>query len=242
MVVQIEAAPEDLPDRVVERARGKGGCGGTTRGLRRVAGAARPCPCPSPPRPSHSPSPSRLAVSLVGGGSSMPDLSYSALANWDGRLSAPGSVNGDEIPIPSGSRPSPSSPSASPRIDPTPNGFSHAPGSSAMVVERGGVGDSPNLLAERSERGAGSASEKVRRRANRSGRSLRGGFVIMIVSRARLWHGCSRVQSTWPPQPTIWSSKRSCPRNLPHPAHKHILSHLKNRRARVLARGYVLPR
>ena len=105
----------------------------------------------------------------------MPDLSYSALANWDGRLSAPGSVNGDEIPIPPGSRLSPSPPSASPRIDPTPNGFSHASGSNVIVVERGGVGDSPNLLAERTERGAGSASEKVRRRANRSGRSLRGG-------------------------------------------------------------------
>nr|VWP02193.1 Thioredoxin reductase (EC [Ganoderma boninense] len=112
-----------------------------------------------------------LAVPLVDGGS-MPDASYSALANWDGRLSAPGSINGDDVP--SGSRSSSRPPRTSPRVDPAPNGYSHAVVSSAVVAEKDGVMSSPNVAAERTERGAGSASEKVRRRANRLVRSLRG--------------------------------------------------------------------
>ena len=153
---------------IAERARGN--CEATLRGdnaaMRRVAVSARTFVLlPHLLLPVGSP------VSLVDGGS-MPDVSYSTLANWDGRLSAPGSVNGDEIL--SGSRSSPNPPSASPRGDPVPNGTSHAHIASTVVAEKGGATDTPNVVAERTERGMGSASEKVRRRANSLLRSLQG--------------------------------------------------------------------
>ncbi|KAI1787653.1 hypothetical protein LXA43DRAFT_1028391, partial [Ganoderma leucocontextum] len=98
----------------------------------------------------------------------MPDVPYSELANWDGRLSAPGSVDGDELP--SGSSPRPRS--ASPRIDPAHSRLSHTLVSITMVAEKSGVTPPPNLLAERTERGAGSSSEKDAVRQRTSPRHL----------------------------------------------------------------------